>query len=224
LEDHPVALQLLCRKLGMTQLYAADGECIPVTVLHVEPNPIIQKKTVEKDGYSALQLGIGARRAGRTNKALAGHFKKANVAPTQRLIECRVTPEVAAQHEVGGTIGASLFEQGQRVDLIGTSKGRGTSGVVRRHHFAIKRQTHGTHEYFRHGGAIGTRSFPGHVIKGLGMAGRMGNERSTALNREVVRVDAEKGLIFVRGGVPGHKEGILRVRATVKGKKKARSN
>jgi len=219
-----VALQLLCRKLGMTQLYAEDGECIPVTVLHVEPNPVVQKKSVEKDGYTALQLGVGSRRAVRTNKALAGHFKKANVAPTRRLLECRVSPEVAGQYEVGSTIGAELFEQGQRVDLIGTSKGRGTSGVVRRHHFSIKRQTHGTHEYFRHGGAIGTRSFPGHVIKGIGMAGRLGNARTTALNREVVRIDGDKGLIFIRGGVPGHRDGIVRIRATVKGKKKTSAN
>lgn len=219
-----MALQVLCRKLGMTQLFAEGGECIPVTVLHVEPNPIVQKKSVETDGYTALQIGTGSRRAVRTSKALAGHFAKAKVAPTQRLVECRVSPEVAGQYEVGSTLGAGLFEQGQRVDLIGTSKGRGTSGVVRRHHFSIKRMTHGTHEAFRHGGAIGTRSFPGHVIHGMKMPGRLGNERSTALNREVVRVDADKGLIFVRGGVPGHKDGTLRIRATVKVKKKARTH
>lgn len=213
----------MCRKIGMTQLFSESGECIPVTVLEAGPNRVVQRKTVETDGYSALQLGYGERRPRRTPKAERGHFEKAGVAPQRILRESRLAPEEVEQYEVGQEIKADIFHEGQRVDVIGTSKGRGTAGVVKRHGFSIKRQTHGTHEFFRHGGSIGAGSYPGKVLKGLKMAGRMGNERVTTQNIEVVRVDAEKGLLFVRGGVPGHPNAIVRVRPSVKVKAKAKA-
>ncbi|MGH0029135.1 MAG: 50S ribosomal protein L3 [Myxococcota bacterium] len=213
-----MAIEFLCRKIGMTQLFTDSGECIPVTVLEAGPNKVVQKKTEEKDGYTALQLGYGERRPSRTPKGELGHFEKAGTAPQQVLKESRLSAEEAEAYEVGQDIKVDIFSEGQRVDVIGTSKGRGTAGVVKRHGFAVKRKTHGTHEFFRHGGAIGAGAYPGKVFKGIGMAGRMGNERVTGLNIEVVKVDADQGLLFVRGGVPGHNEGILRVRPSVKAK------
>jgi large subunit ribosomal protein L3 len=214
-----VAIEFMCRKVGMTQYFNEAGECIPVTVLDAQPNRIVQKKTPETDGYAALQLGFGERKASRTTKAMQGHFEKAKVASQRLLKESRITPEELEGYEVGQEIEVGIFEQGQRVDVIGTSKGRGTAGVVKRHNFSIKRKTHGTHEAFRHAGSIGAGSYPGRVLKGVRMAGRMGNERVTTLNVEVVRVDPEKRLLFVRGGVPGHNDAVVRVRASRRGRK-----
>jgi large subunit ribosomal protein L3 len=213
--ESPVSIQLLCRKLGMTQIFAENGDAVSVTVLEAGPNSVVQKKTVESDGYSALQLGYGERRPIRTSKGALGHFQKANTAPRQFLKESRVTPEEAAAHEPGGTITVEIFAPGQRVDVIGISKGRGTAGVVRRHHFPDRAEAHGAHERFRHGGSIGPGTYPGHVIKGLRMPGRMGNERATVLNLEVVKVDAERGLLYIRGAVPGYRSALIRVRPTV---------
>jgi large subunit ribosomal protein L3 len=211
-----VAIEFLCRKIGMTRLFSENGECIPVTVLEAAPNAVVQVKTPERDGYSALQLGYGEKRPNRATKAVRGHFEKSGTAPRRWLRESRVDAEAAAQHEAGQEISVDLFSEGQRVDVIGTSKGRGTAGVVKRHGFAIKRRTHGTHEYFRHGGAIGAGAYPGRVLKGIGMPGRMGNERVSVLNLLVVRVDSEKNLLFIRGGVPGHNGALLRVRSCVR--------
>jgi len=211
-----VSIQLLCRKIGTTQLFVESGECVPVTVLDAGSNTVVQKKGIDKEGYTALQLGFQERRPTRTPKALAGHFKKANTAPRRHLRESRITPEEAAGYEVGQEIRVDLFSPGQRVDVTGTSKGRGTAGVVKRHHFSIKRRTHGTHENTRHGGAIGAGSYPGRVLKGMKMPGRMGNERVTTLNLEVIRVEADRGLLYVRGAIPGHRNGIVRVRPTIK--------
>jgi large subunit ribosomal protein L3 len=211
-----VPVQLLCRKIGNTQIFIESGECIPVTVLQAGSNTVIQKKTEEKDGYTALQLGFEERRPSRTTRPQAGHFQRAGVTPKQFLKESRVAPEEAEAYEVGQEIKVDLFEVGQRVDVTGTSKGRGTAGVVKRHNFSVKRRTHGTHENTRHGGAIGAGSYPSRVLKGLGMPGRMGNERVTARNLEVVRVDGERGLLYLRGSVPGHRNGIVRVGPAVK--------
>jgi large subunit ribosomal protein L3 len=211
-----VAIEFMCRKIGMTQLFNEAGECIPVTVLDAQPNRVVQKKTPERDGYSALQLGYGERAQRHANKPLQGHCAKANVAPAKELRESRVAAEELEKYEVGQEIAVDIFSAGQRVDVIGTSKGKGYQGVVRRHGFTIKKRTHGTHEVFRHGGSIGPGSYPGRVIKGLRMPGHMGDERVTTLNIEVVRVDPEKRLLFVRGGVPGHNDGVVRVRASVK--------
>jgi len=211
-----VPISLLCRKIGSTQIFAENGECIPVTVLEAGPNTVVQKKTVKRDGYSALQLGFGKRRPSRTTKAQAGHFRKAGVAPSQHLQECRVADAEAEGREVGSEIRCDVFAAGQRVDVIGTSKGRGTAGVVKRHKFTMKHNTHGTHENRRHTGSIGPGTYPGRVIKGLRMPGRMGNERVAQLNLEVVRVDPEKNLLFVKGAVPGSRNGIVSVRPTVR--------
>jgi len=211
-----VAILLLCRKIGTTQIFAETGECIPVTVLEAGPNTVVQAKTAERDGYVALQLGFGQRRVSRTPKALAGHFKKSGVAPKQHLQECRVSADEAGAHAVGSEIRCNIFSAGQRVDVVGTSKGRGFAGVVKRHKFTMKHNTHGTHENRRHTGSIGANTYPGRVIKGVRMAGQMGNERVTQLNLEVVRVDAEKNLLYVRGAVPGHRNAIVSVRRTVK--------
>jgi large subunit ribosomal protein L3 len=211
-----VAVEFLCRKIGMTQLFEDTGEAIAVTVLDATPNLVVQKKSAEKDGYSALQLGFGDSRPARTDKAQQGHFQKAGVAPKQHLAESRISAEAAEGYEVGQEVKVEIFEKGQRVDAIGISKGRGTAGVVKRHGMAIKRRTHGTHEAFRHAGAIGAGSYPGRVFKGMHMAGRMGNERVTSLNLEVIRVDAERNLLFVSGAVPGHPNAIVRVRPSIK--------
>ncbi len=217
--EHSVAIELLCRKVGMTQIYDEQGNCIPVTVLDAADNQVVQKKTVETDGYSAVQLGGAGSRPNRVvAKGELGHFEKAGVAPTRAVVESRLTEEEVAGYETGQAIAApDLFEKGQRVDVIGTSKGRGTAGVVKRHNFAVKRRTHGTHEYFRHGGAIGAGAYPGKVIKGIGMPGRYGNERVTVRNLEVVEIDGDKSLLFVRGAVPGHRNAVVRVRKALAG-------
>lgn len=210
-----MAIELLCRKIGMTRFFNESGESVPVTVLEAGPNTVVQVKTPERDGYAAIQLGFGDRRARTTSKAEVGHCEKAGAAPKRFLHESRLSAEEAAGYEPGQEVKADVFEAGQKVDVIGTSKGRGTAGTVKRHNFAVKRRTHGTHESFRHGGAIGAGSYPGKVIKGLGMFGRMGAQRVTTRNVEVVRVDLEKNLLLIRGSVPGHPKGLVRVRAAV---------
>jgi len=210
-----MAIELLCRKVGMTQIFNEAGLCVPVTVLAAEPNVVVQKKTEKTDGYTALQLGYGERRANLFNKPARGHFEKASTAPRRHLKESRIEAEEAEQYEPGAEIKCDIFEPGQTVDVIGVSKGRGTSGVIRRHNFKIKRRTHGTHENTRHGGAIGAGAYPGKVIKGMKMSGRMGNESVTVRNLQVVKVDVDKSLIFVRGGVPGHRDALVRIRTAV---------
>jgi len=207
-----VAIELLCRKIGMTRIFSESGECIPVTVLEAGPNTVVQKKTPEKDGYSALQLGFGERRRVTLQKPRLGHFDKAGVAPKRYLKECRVSEEELAKFEVGAEINAELFEAGQKVDVIGISKGRGNAGVIKRFHFKINRKTHGTHEGTRRPGSIGAGAYPGKVIKGKAMYGQLGNERVTTRNVEVVQVDTEKNLVLVRGGVPGHNNALIRLR------------
>lgn len=211
-----MSIQILCRKVGMTQVFAESGECIPVTVLQADPNCVVQKKTEENDGYTALQVGAGSRREKVVTKAALGHFQKAKLAPPRQLAEFRITPEEAEGFEVGQEIKVDVFEKGQRVDVAGISKGRGTAGVVKRHNFAVKRRTHGTHEAHRHPGSIGAGAYPGRVIKGMKLPGRMGNANVTTHNIEVVDLDAAKGLLFVRGAVPGHRNGFVRVRPSVK--------
>ena len=210
-----MAIELLCRKLGMTRIFTEKGEAIPVTVLEAGPNFVVQKKTEQTDGYSALQLGFGEKRRKTTSKPMLGHFEKAKIAPQRHLHESRVGAEDAAAYEAGQEVKVDIFTQGQRVDVIGTSKGRGTAGVVKRHKFQMQKWTHGTHEGFRSPGSIGPGTWPAHVIKGLRMAGRMGNEQVTTRNVEIVRIDAEKNLLLVRGSVPGANDGLVRVRTAV---------
>ena len=211
-----MAIELLCRKLGMTRIFNEKGEAIPVTVLEAGPNFVVQKKTEATDGYTALQLGFGERRRKVTPKPMLGHFEKAKVAPQRHLHESRVGAEDAAKYEAGQEVKVDVFTKGQRVDVIGTSKGRRVQGVVKRHHFSMQKWSHGTHEGFRSPGSIGPGSYPGHVIKGLRMAGRMGNEQVTTRNVEIVRIDADKNLLLIRGAVPGANDGIVRVRPAIK--------
>lgn len=219
-----MAIELMCRKLGMTQVFDESGEAIPVTVLEAGPNTVVQiKKSDGKDGYAAVQLGFGERREKLFNKPAKGHFAKAGVAPTRHLNESRLSDEEVAELEVGQLIKADIFEAGQQVDAIGTSKGKGYQGVVKRHGFAIKKRTHGTHEYFRHPGSIGAGAYPAKVWKGQKHAGHMGDERVTVQNLEVVRVDADNNLLFLRGAVPGHKNGLVRVRRAVAAKNAGQS-
>ena len=158
-----MAIELLCRKIGMTRVFQDDGSCVPVTILEAGPNTVVQQKTEEKDGYSALQLGFGERRRATLSKPRLGHFDKAGVAAKRYLYESRVDADTVAAHDVGSEIKADIFEAGQKVDVVGTSRGRGTAGTVKRHNFKIKRKTHGTHEGFRLPGAIGAGAYPGKV-------------------------------------------------------------
>jgi large subunit ribosomal protein L3 len=204
-------LGLLAKKVGMTQIFQEDGLRVPVTVLLVEPNRVVQKKTPENDGYSAVQIGTGEKTAKNVNKPLAGHFAKANVPPQQLVREFRVNAEQLGKLNVGDTLGLEHIKAAKSLDVSGVSKGRGTAGVMKRHNMKGFRASHGTHEYFRHGGSIGCRATPGKVHPGKRMAGRMGNEEVTVLNVSLVRVDEEKGLIFLRGAVPGARGGFVEV-------------
>ncbi len=215
-----MSLGLFTRKVGMTQLFMDDGLRVPVTVLLLEDNVVVQKKTPEIDGYLAVQVGTDQKREKRTPAAMQGHFKKANVPPQRFVRELR--DDKAAGLNAGDKLGLDILKDVKSVDVAGVSKGRGTAGVLKRHNMAGFRATHGTHEYFRHGGSIGCRATPGKVHKGKRMAGRMGNERVSVLNVSVVRLDEEKGLIFVRGAVPGANGGIVEVYPSKHGAQKGR--
>jgi large subunit ribosomal protein L3 len=215
-EEIRMSIELLCKKLGMTRVFAESGEAVPVTVLEAGPNTIVQKKTNEKDGYDAVQLAFGDRRANLFSKAEKTHFEKnGGSEPKRWLSESRLTTEEAAELEPGAEVKVDIFETGQRVDAIGKSKGHGFTGVVKRHGFAIKKRTHGTHEFFRHAGSIGAGASPGKVIKGMKMAGQHGNSRVTTRNLEVVRVDADRNLLYVRGAVPGHNNALVKIRKAI---------
>jgi len=210
------------RKLGFTQIFDADGSVRRVTVIEAGPVVVVGKRTPEKDGYTALVLAFHDRKEKHTSKPLAGYFKKANV-PAKRVVkELRCAPEFAAKWEVGQTLKLDeIFQAGQRVDARGTTRGRGFTGVVRRWGFAGAVSTHGTHEYRRHPGSIGTNMTPGRTLPNLKMGGQYGNETVSMLNIRVARVDAEKHLIMLEGGVPGARNGLVLVRQAVKTKKQS---
>ncbi|HMV68855.1 MAG TPA: 50S ribosomal protein L3 [Myxococcota bacterium] len=210
---------LLGQKLGMTQLFESDGAVVPVTVVQVGPCRVLQVKTADsRDGYNALQLGWGTQKPERLRKPLLGHYAKSGEGAPRWAAEIRVTADEAARYTAGQTVSAAdLFESGGHVDVTGTSKGRGFAGVMKRHNFRGFIRTHGSHEYFRHGGSIGTRLTPGMTLKGKRMPGHMGAEQVTVQNLRVVRVDAERGLLFLNGSVPGPKGGLIKVRKAVKG-------
>ncbi|MEE9186187.1 MAG: 50S ribosomal protein L3 [Candidatus Binatia bacterium] len=208
---------LIGRKIRMTQVFGADGSVVPVTAIETGPCVVVQKKEMQKDGYNALQLGFGRRKNQRVNKPQQGHMGKAGKGPFEILREFRM--EEVSQYEVGQEIKLSdLFKTGDLVDVSGTSKGRGFAGVIKRWGFAGFPASHGTHETFRHGGAIGNRSYPGRVFKGKKMAGHWGNERISVQNLEIIGVRPEFNLLLVKGGVPGSNRGILLVQRAVKGK------
>src|SRR5262245_4128670 len=210
---------LIGRKLGMTQIFSPEGTLVPVTVIQTGPCTVVQKKTVQRDGYSALQLGFGVRKPQRATKALLGHCKAAGKGPFTVLREFRV--EDVDNYEVGSEITADqVFRAGELIDVIGQTKGRGYAGVIKRHGMSGFPGTHGTHEYFRHGGSIGNRSFPGRIFKGKRMAGQYGDEQVTTLHLRVVEVRPENHLLFIQGAVPGVRGRLVLVRkSTGKAKK-----
>jgi large subunit ribosomal protein L3 len=207
------------RKLGFTQIFTEDGTVQRVTVVEAGPLAVIGKRTKEKDGYTALVLGLGERKEKHTNKPQAGFFKKANTTPKRTVKELRCSEEFAGKFEVGAVMNlGEIFQAGQLVDARGTTRGRGFSGVVRRWSMAGFVQTHGTHEYRRHGGSIGTNMTPGRTLPNLKMPGQYGNETVSVLNLKIARVDAEKNLLLIEGAVPGTKNGLVLVRHAVKSK------
>lgn len=210
-------LGLLGRKVGMMRIFTDEGDSIPVTVLDVSGNRIAQVKSEETDGYASVQVAFGERRASRVNKAQAGHFAKAGIEAGAILKEFRLDAAKAAELSAGADIAVdSVFEQGQKVDVQGTSIGKGFAGPIKRHNFGAQRATHGNSISHRAPGSIGQCQDPGRVFKGKKMAGHMGNVTRTVQNLDVVRIDAERGLILVKGAVPGHKNGHIVVRPAVK--------
>lgn len=207
-------LSLLAKKVGMTQVFVDEGVRIPVTVLRVDPNVIISKKTMERDGYTAIQVGFGDIREKLVTKSLKGHFAKANVSPMRHLREIRVDAKHLEDLNIGQNIDLSLFEDVKSLDVSSVSKGKGYAGVMKRHNFAGFPASHGTHETFRHGGSIGMRAQPGKVLKGKRMAGHMGDELVTTINLRVIRIMKEENLILVRGAVPGGKGALVELKAS----------
>ena len=207
---------LIGRKVGMTQLFSDDGDVIPVTAIEAGPCWIVQKKTPERDGYTAVQLGFGTKKVKRVTKPLQGHFQRSGVMPTQWLREFRVDEQTLGEYQEGQEISGEIFAGYRYVDVIGTSKGRGFTGVIKRHNFAGKNRSHGTHEYFRHGGSIGASADPARVWKNTGMPGQYGNARVTVQRLEIVRFLRERGLLFVKGAVPGPTGGMLLVQVSRK--------
>tara|TARA_B100000575_G_C22823692_1_gene484223 strand:- start:15 stop:620 length:606 start_codon:yes stop_codon:yes gene_type:complete len=201
----------------MTRVFTEDGSSVPVTVLEVQPNRVTQIKTLETDGYSAVQVTMGSRRGSRVSKALAGHFAKAKTEAGEGLWEFRT--EDLVELEVGGELKVDLFEAGQKVDVTGTSKGKGFQGGVKRHNFRMQDATHGNSISHRAPGSIGQCQTPGRVFKGKKMAGQMGSERKTTQSLEVVRVDAENNLLLIKGAVPGATGSSVVVRPTIKAKR-----
>ena len=210
------SLGLVGRKAGMSRVFTDDGRSIPVTLIEATPNRITQVKTVEADGYSAVQVTTGSRRAALVNKPLAGHYAKAKVEAGRGLWEFRVADEKIGDFAVGGEIKADIFEVGQIVDVQGVTKGKGFQGTIKRHNFRMGDATHGNSLSHRSPGSIGQRQTPGRVFPGKKMSGHMGAEVQSAQNLEVVRVDAERGLIAIRGAVPGAPGGDVVVRPASK--------
>ncbi len=211
-----MSLGLVGRKVGMTRLFTDDGDAVPVTVLDVSNNRVTQIKTPETDGYAAVQVAYGSRRPSRTTKALAGHFSKAGVEAGHVLKEFRVSPEQLANFKVGVQVGVDLFKVGQHVDVTGTTKGRGFAGVIKRHHFSSNRASHGNSISHNRPGSTGMNQDPGRVFPGKRMAGHMGDAKRTAQNLRIVRIDAERQLLLVKGAVPGSDGGDVVVHPAAK--------
>jgi large subunit ribosomal protein L3 len=206
---------LLGKKLGMTQVWDENNKLVPVTVVEITPNVVTQLRTQEIDGYTAVQIAYGQIDPRKVNKPSAGHFDKAGVTPRRHLTELR-TPDIA-DYSLGQEIAVDMFTPGQLVDVVGTSKGKGFAGVMKRHNFKGVSSSHGSHRNHRKPGSIGASSTPSRVFKGMRMAGRMGGERVTVMNLKVHAVDLDKGLLLVKGAVPGARGRIVFVRNAVKG-------
>lgn len=211
-----MSLGLIGRKVGMTRLFTEDGATIPVTVLEVIPNRVTQIKTVETDGYTSLQLAYGERRASRVNKALAGHLAKTGSAAGVGLKEFSVSQDVLANYTPGSSVGVDIFQAGQLVDVTGTSIGKGFAGAIKRHNFSSNRASHGNSRSHNVPGSIGMAQDPGRVFPGKRMPGHLGSSKVTTQNLEVVRVDAERNLLLIKGAIPGAKGGDVIVRPAVK--------
>jgi len=205
---------VLGEKLGMTQVWDDAGRLVPVTVVQAGPCVVTQVRTSDSDGYDAVQIAYGAIDPRKVNQPTAGHFAKAGVTPRRHLVELRTTD--AGEYALGQEITVETFEAGQKVDVVGTTKGKGTAGVMKRHGFAGVSASHGAHRNHRKPGSIGGASTPGRVFKGLKMAGRMGRVRQTVQNVTIHAVDAEKGLLLIKGAVPGPKGGIVLVKTAAK--------
>ncbi len=212
-----MSLGLLGRKVGMTRLFTDDGDSVPVTVLDVSDNRVVQIKSPNTDGYTAVQVAFGKRRASRVTKAVAGHYAKAGVEAGSVLREFRISADEAAGLQVGGKVALSLFKVGQMVDVQGTTSGKGFSGVIKRHHFSSNRASHGNSKSHNVPGSIGMAQDPGRVFPGKRMAGQLGNVTRTAQNLKVIRVDEERQLLLVRGSVPSAKGGNVIISAAAKG-------
>ncbi len=212
-----MAISLLGRKVGMTRIYNEDGSATPVTVLEMAPNKVSQVKSLEVDGYTAIQLVTGSKKASRVNKAQAGHFSKANIEAGSQIGESRI--DNIEDFELGSEVKVDIFEEGQMVDVTGTSKGKGFAGVLKRYNFAGKDATHGNSINHRTPGSIGQNQTPGRVFKGKKMTGHMGDVRITTQNLRVVRVDLDKNLLLIQGAVPGATGGDISVKAAVKVKR-----
>ena len=211
-----MTIGIVGRKIGMSRVFTDDGASQPVTVIEAQPNRVTQIKTIDSDGYSAVQVTNGARKASHVSKPQAGHFAKANVEAGRGLWEFRLTDGESGELETGSEIKVDIFASGQKVDVTGTSIGKGYAGVVKRYNFRTQDATHGNSLAHRAPGSIGQNQTPGRVFKGKKMAGHMGNVRRTAQNLEVVRVDEERALLLVKGAVPGAKGGDVIVRPSVK--------
>ncbi len=211
-----MAIGVVGRKAGMTRIFTEDGTSVPVTVIEVEPNRVTQIRTPEREGYRAVQVTVGERRASRVTKPMAGHYAAAGVEAGRGSWEFRLEQDEACSLEPGAEIRVDIFSDGQIVDVTGTTIGKGFAGVIKRHHFATQDATHGNSLSHRAPGSIGQNQTPGRVFKGKKMAGHMGNKRRTTQNLEIVRVDAERNLLLVKGAVPGAKGGNVIVRPAVK--------
>jgi large subunit ribosomal protein L3 len=214
-----MAIGVIGRKCGMTRIFTEDGVSVPVTVIEVEPNRVSQVKAMDSDGYNALQVTVGTRRASRVTKPMAGHYAKAGVEAGRTLCEFRLNDGEGEGLETGSEIKVDIFEAGQKVDVSGTTIGKGFAGVVKRHNFRTQDATHGNSLSHRAPGSIGQNQTPGRVFKGKKMAGHMGNKKRTAQNLEVVRIDAERNLLLIKGAVPGSKGNDVVVTPAVKAKK-----
>ncbi len=209
-------LGILGRKVGMTQIFTDDKNVVPVTVVEATPNVVLQVKTPESDGYHAIRLGFDDAKPSRVRRPDAGQFKAAECSPKRFVREIRLPSEGGDDLAVGKEVTVEVFSPGDKVDVTGTSKGRGYAGVMKRYGFKGAVRTHGTHEFFRHGGAIGMNMTPGKVHKGMKMPGQLGNKRATTQNLTVVQIDKERNLLFIRGAVPGAKQALVVVRHAVK--------
>jgi large subunit ribosomal protein L3 len=220
MENQAMSKGMVGRKCGMTRIFQPNGESVPVTVLDLSPNRITQLKTIASDGYNAVQVTCGSRRTNRVSKARQGHFAKANTEAGRGLWEFRLTEDEMQGLELGADLNVNMFAEGQKIDVTGTSKGKGFAGAIKRHNFHTQDMTHGNSLAHRSAGSIGQNQTPGRVFKGKKMAGHMGNEQVTIQTLEVVRIDAERNLLMVKGAVPGAIDGDVIVHPAMKVKNK----